>query len=63
MIQSMHLAGPLFASPIALSATATEHGGQLVSTVNWTLRLLRKMCICGFANCVLAVVCNGPEAH
>ena len=38
-------------SPIALSATATEHGWQLVSAVDWTLRLLCKMCVCGFANC------------
>jgi hypothetical protein len=38
-------------SPIALSATATEHGGQLVSAVDWTLRLLCKMCVCDFANC------------
>jgi len=44
------------ASPIALSATATEHGGQLVSAVDWTLRLLCKMCVCGFANCALAVL-------
>jgi hypothetical protein len=31
-----------FASPIAFGATATEHGGQLVSAVDWTLRLLCK---------------------
>ena len=42
------------ASPIALSATATEQGGQLVSAVDWTLRLLCKICVCGFANCALA---------
>ena len=34
-----------FASPIAFGATATEHGGQLVSAVDWTLRLLCKMCV------------------
>ena len=38
-------------SPIAVSATATEHGRQLVSAVDWTLRLLCKMCVCGSANC------------
>jgi hypothetical protein len=37
------------ASPVAISATATEHGGQLVSAVDWTLRLLCNMCVCGFA--------------
>ena len=33
------------ASPVAISATATEHGRQLASAVDWTLRLLCKMCI------------------
>ena len=36
---------------IALSVTATEHGRQLISAVDWTLLLLCKMCGCGFANC------------
>ena len=36
---------------IALSVTATEHGRQLISAVDWTLLLLCKMCVCGFANC------------
>ena len=36
---------------IALSVTATEHGRQLISAVDWTLLLLCKMCLCGFANC------------
>ena len=35
---------------IALSVTATEHGRQLISAVDWTLLLLCKMCVCGFAN-------------
>ena len=48
------------ASPVATSATATEHGGQLASAVDWTLRLLCKMCICGFANCALAVLMLAP---
>jgi hypothetical protein len=34
-----------------VSATATEHGRQLVSAVDWTLLLLCKMCVCGSANC------------
>jgi hypothetical protein len=41
---------PMVVSPIAVSATATEHGRQLVSAVDWTLRLLCKMCVCGSAN-------------